>query len=91
MRLFDSTIWGAPHPELPDLPVYSAVRYAAAGASGHPAQIRQLATPRSFAAHVDRLAEVIEEFRPDIVHSHEIQHAGALVHGASERSPALRN
>ena len=90
VRLFDSTIWGAPHPELPDLPVYSAVRYAAAGASGHPAQIRQLATPRSFAAHADRLAEVIEEFRPDIVHSHEIQHAGALVHGALKRPRALR-
>ena len=28
---------------------------------------------------------MIEEFRPDIVHSHEIQHAGALVHGALKR------
>lgn len=84
VRLFDSTVWGAPHPELPDLPVYSAVREAA-GAGGRSSQIRQLATPSSFGELVDRLGEVIEEFRPDILHSHEIQHAGALVHGALQR------
>jgi hypothetical protein len=83
VRLFDSIIWGGPHPELPDLPVYSSVRDAAAGARH--AQIRQLKTPSSVAEQVDQLAEVIEEFRPDIVHSHEIQHAGALVHGALTR------
>jgi glycosyl transferase family 4 len=89
-RLFNSTIWGPPHPELPDLPVYTGVRDVAAVASGRPAQIRQLPTPRSFAEHADRLAEVIDEFRPDIVHSHEIQHAGALVHQALKRPPAVR-
>jgi hypothetical protein len=90
VRLFDSTIWGTPHPELPDLPVYTGVPDAAAGASGHPAQIRQLPTPSSVAEHVERLTEVIQEFRPDIVHSHEIQHAGALVHGALQRPRPLR-
>jgi Glycosyl transferase 4-like len=90
VRLFDSTIWGAPHPELPDLPVYTGVRDTAAGASGHPTQIRQLATPHSFAEHVEGLIEVIEEFRPDLVHSHEIQHAGALVDRALEAPRAVR-
>jgi hypothetical protein len=90
VRLFDSTVSGAPHPELPDLPVYSGVREAAAGALGHRDQMRQLVTPNSIAEYVDRLAEIIEEFRPDIVHSQEIQHAGALVHGALQRPQRLR-
>jgi hypothetical protein len=90
VRLFDSILSGAPHPELPDLLVYSGVRDAAAGALGHPAQIRRLVTPNSIAEYVDRLAEIIEEFRPDIVHSHEIQHAGALVRDALTRPNALR-
>ncbi len=90
VRLFDSTVWGAPHPELPDIPVYSVVRDAAAGADGRSAQIRQLAIPSSFGEHAARLAEVIDEFRPDIVHSHEIQHAGALVHRAMSRPRTVR-
>ena len=90
MRLFDSTGWAAPHPELPDLPVYTGVRDAAAARVATRARIRQFATPHSFAEHVDRLVEVIEEFRPDIIHSHEIQHAGALVHAALGRPRAAR-
>jgi hypothetical protein len=90
VRLFDSTIWAAPHPALPDLPVYTGARTAAAGTTGHPSQVRRLPSPRSVEEHVDRLAEIIEEFRPDIVHSHEIQHAGALVHGALKRPRTLR-
>jgi hypothetical protein len=90
VRVFGSTTWGEPHPELPDLPLYTCARGTAAGARGPSAQIRQLTTPRSFAEHADRLAEVIGEFRPDIVHSHEIQHAGALVHAALQRPRAVR-
>jgi hypothetical protein len=90
VRLFDSSISGTPHPELPDLPVYTGFRDASADAGPRQAGIRQFATPRSFAEHVERLAEVIDEFRPEIVHSHEIQHAGALVHAALRSPRAFR-
>jgi hypothetical protein len=90
VRLFDSTFWAPPHPELPDVPVYSVVRDVAADVSGRRDHVRQLATPGSFTEHVTRLTEVMEEFRPDIVHSHEIQHAGALVHGALKQLRGFR-
>lgn len=53
--------------------------------------IEQLAFPRYFADHVDHLVRVIDEFRPDIIHSHEIQHGGALVQAARQRAGTPRS
>lgn len=41
--------------------------------------------PELFAERVDRLEALIRELEPDVVHAHEIQHAGALVDAVRER------
>lgn len=86
IHVFDSTLWGEPHPELPPVTLHTCV--ARADCSGaRPGQAYEpLPFPRSFAGHADHLARAMDELAPDIVHSHEIQHAGALVRAARERS-----
>jgi glycosyltransferase involved in cell wall biosynthesis len=45
-----------------------------------------VADPKPFGERVGDLERVIEAFRPDIVHSHEIQHGGVLVEAARRRA-----
>jgi glycosyltransferase involved in cell wall biosynthesis len=45
-----------------------------------------LPDPKPYAERVEELANVIAALRPDVVHSHEIQHAGALVAHARRHS-----
>ncbi len=45
-----------------------------------------LADPKPYGERVEELADLIAAARPDVVHSHEIQHAGALVAQARLRS-----
>lgn len=89
VHLFDSQVVPRPHPELPavtlhppapcELPADSAVR---------------VITPpdhadRNFDGRVAHLEQVLDDVRPDVIHSHEIQHAGALVAGVRRRRGRL--
>lgn len=46
--------------------------------------------PRTFGERVEHLLGLIDDIRPDIVHSHEIQAGGALVAAARRRAGASR-
>jgi glycosyltransferase involved in cell wall biosynthesis len=85
IHLFDSTLWGEPHPELPPVTVHTCVADVQESERPGGPLVKSLAFPWSFRGHSDHLARVIDEFRPDIVHSHEIQHGGALVQAALQR------
>ena len=86
VQLFASAIPGPPHPDLPPVALHTCLPEDRAPSAPSEASIRQLPYPLSHAAYADQLARVIDEFRPDIVHSHEIQHGGALVHAVRQRT-----
>lgn len=90
VQLFDSTLSGEPHPELPSVTVHTCAPEAQAHEAPAGPLIKSFAFPRNFSEYVDHLASVVEEFRPDIVHSHEIQHGGALVYALRQRSNTRR-
>lgn len=79
IELFDAQHGGPPHPDIP------AVRIHTAWAHEQKPEYEFTVVPPasgSTAGFTDRAAELsglIDEFEPDIIHSHEIQHAGALV------------
>lgn len=83
VHLFDSQLEPRPHPELP------AVTLHPAAPCDPPAGVRVCAPPdaadRGFDGRVDHLLRVLDDVRPDVVHSHELQHGGALVAGARRR------
>ena len=85
VHLFDSQLEPNPHPELPAVTLHAGRAHEVAADS--PVRV---ATPpddawRGFDARVAHLARVLDEVRPDVVHSHELQHAGTLVAGARRR------
>lgn len=79
VELFDAQHSGTPHPDIPAVKIHTAFTH-----EEKPEQAFTMAPPESgstttFAERSAELSDVIEEFRPDIIHSHEIQHSGALV------------
>ncbi|HEV7772200.1 MAG TPA: glycosyltransferase [Conexibacter sp.] len=85
VHLFDSQLEPHPHPELPPVTLHPAVPCDPPPGSG----VRVAAPPadadRGFDGRVEHLLAVLDDVRPDVVHSHELQHAGALVAGARRR------
>jgi len=79
VELFDSQYGGPPHPDIPPIRVHTAFNHQAL-----PEYEFTMVPPESgsTADWLDRAAELsalIDEFQPDTIHSHEIQHSGALV------------
>ena len=79
VELFDAQHGGVPHPDLPAVRVHTAFTH-----DRKPDHAFELIPPAggstaTFDERARELWELIDEFRPDIIHSHEIQHSGALV------------
>jgi hypothetical protein len=71
IHLFDSQLDAPPHPALP-----AGVTFHAPPRDGYLPHAERRGT---FAHRVAALAALIDELAPDVVHSHELQHGGALV------------
>jgi glycosyltransferase involved in cell wall biosynthesis len=67
------------HPELPPVSVYPAIPPAVPEGSRVAAAEPDYRDDRTVAGRVELLGRVIDEVRPHVVHSHEIQHGGVLV------------
>lgn len=79
VELFDSQHGGVPHPDLPAVRVHTAHSH-----EQNPGDLFTIVPPASgstvlFEDRARELSELIDEFQPDLIHSHEIQHSGALV------------
>lgn len=97
IRIFSSTNAGRVHPQLHGITIYQPFGAGGFGKGrrgipvGHPDVAFHLnrawskAFPQSASS---RLAKVIRGFRPDVIHSLEIQHAGYLVNDAKKLLPS---
>jgi glycosyltransferase involved in cell wall biosynthesis len=90
VHLFTSSPGSEPHPELPPVTLHFAGPMKRSSNPSVRIAPAPTVPPASFEDHVDYLARVIDEIRPDIVHSHEIQHAGVVVEAALRRSGTPR-
>lgn len=84
VHLFDSQVTPWPHPELPAVTVHPAAP------CDPPHNGVRIARPPAdagdgFTGRVAHLDAVVEAVAPDVVHSHELQHGGALVAGLRRR------
>jgi hypothetical protein len=73
------------HPELPEIAVYPSTSVAVPGEAGSGGE----GVDWSFGARAELLGSVIDKVRPHVIHSHEIQHAGALVQRVKRQRGAL--
>jgi glycosyltransferase involved in cell wall biosynthesis len=98
VHLFPSTQACRPHAELRDVTVYLPPQFEVPGAVHECVRLKWLPEPPGendvvtlFGWHrrAELLAGVVEELQPDLVHSHEMRHAGYLTLDAREhtRSP----
>jgi hypothetical protein len=89
VHLFDSELHPQPHPELPAVTLHPAAPWEAPDGSALTVAAPPADAAGGFDGRVGHLLALLDELRPDIVHSHEIQHAGALVAGAARRRGGL--
>jgi hypothetical protein len=95
VHLFDSKPMLAAHPELPPVTLHTQVNEEAPPGVTVVPWALQNTGEASFQQQVEHLERVYETVAPDVVHSHEIQHGGALVealrrsHAAARETPWL--
>jgi glycosyltransferase involved in cell wall biosynthesis len=88
IHLFDSQQIAPPHADLPPLTLHSLT--TAAVPDGVRLVPPATGTGRTLGERVAHLAEVVDAEGFDIVHSHEIQHGGALIDELRRQRPDLR-
>jgi len=79
VELFDAQHGGTPHPDIPAVRVHTAWTHEQKPGYAFTIQPPASGSTAGFTDRAVELSDLIDEFDPDIVHSHEIQHAGALV------------
>lgn len=79
VHLFDSRSETVPHPELPAVTLHPATPCEAPDGSGLRIASPQGEVPEPAALRAAQLERTLAQLQPDVVHSHEIQHGGALV------------
>lgn len=81
IRVFDSQRGMRPHRDIPAFPVHTAQFYDMQGEEG--VKFTQVRPPEGATYKIEdrarQLNALIDEFEPDLIHSHELQHSGALV------------
>lgn len=92
VRIFDSQRGFRPHRDLPAFPIHTAQTYDFEE-HGEEVKFTQVPPPEgqsaSIEARAQHLSDLIDEFEPDLIHSHEIQHSGAIVDIARIRRGGL--
>ena len=79
VELFDAQYGSAPHPDIPPVRIHTAREHDDDPRYAFTMIPPESGSSTSVSERAARLVEVIDEFRPDVIHSHEIQHSGALV------------
>jgi glycosyltransferase involved in cell wall biosynthesis len=79
VELFDSQHSSPPHPDVPAIRVHTANPHDERPEQNFTMVPPEAGSTTSFSERAAQLSAVIDDFQPDVIHSHEIQHSGALV------------
>lgn len=79
VHLFDSTVSPRPHPDLSGVVLHSSVPVETPPGRGVTVVDPPEGASTTLSWRAEQLGRLVDEIRPDVVHSHEIQHGGALV------------
>jgi len=79
VELFDAQHGGLPHPNIPAVNLHTAFDHEQRPEYEFTIIPPEGGSTTTFEERSAELSDLIDEFRPDVIHSHEIQHSGALV------------
>lgn len=89
VHVFDSSLTPEPHPDLPAVTLHPAAPCDPPAGSAVEVATPPAGAGDGFAGRVAHLCDVLDDVRPHVVHSQEIQHAGTLTAAARRRRDGL--